>query len=177
MNYTPRAKRKRPGCHECSKRRIKCDGEEPQCRKCRNKGIMCSGQGLRYRFAYTTGQSVVQRAPEPGQQPATRRTRKRIPSATAAATFVMDARSLPQGHESGGRTGNDAAVSGGRHAPRKRRKTRAPRHLCLSQSAQIAASVGALGSESIAPSPYNGLSPIYARSHWLFEYCRSTVVH
>jgi hypothetical protein len=134
---------------------------------------MCSGQGLRYRFAYTTGQSV-QRAQEPGQQPATRRTRKRIPSATAAATFVIYARSLPQGHESGGRTGDDAAVSGGRHAPRKRRKTRAPRHLCLSQSAQIAVSVGALGSEPIAPSPYNGLSPIYARSHWLFEYCRST---
>ncbi|KAL3494366.1 hypothetical protein BJX62DRAFT_198584 [Aspergillus germanicus] len=110
------------GCHECCKRRIKCDGEEPRCRKCRNKGITCSGQGLRYRFAYTTGQTVVERAREPEQQPATRRTRKRIPSpATAAATFVMDARSLHQGHGLGGRADDDAAaaaVSGGRRAPR-----------------------------------------------------------
>ncbi|KAH9203564.1 fungal-specific transcription factor domain-containing protein, partial [Leptodontidium sp. 2 PMI_412] len=38
------------GCHECSKRRIKCDKTEPRCFKCQKKGIACSGQGVRYRF-------------------------------------------------------------------------------------------------------------------------------
>lgn len=36
------------GCHECCKRRLKCDKTEPECLKCLKRGIGCSGQGFRY---------------------------------------------------------------------------------------------------------------------------------
>lgn len=42
------------GCHECCKRRLKCDKTEPECLKCLKKGIGCSGQGFRYISAQTT---------------------------------------------------------------------------------------------------------------------------
>ncbi|KAH6972422.1 hypothetical protein BKA56DRAFT_493345 [Ilyonectria sp. MPI-CAGE-AT-0026] len=42
------------GCHECCKRRLKCDKTEPECLKCLKKGIGCSGQGFRYVSTQTT---------------------------------------------------------------------------------------------------------------------------
>lgn len=38
------------GCHNCSKRRIKCDQTKPECEKCLRKGLACPGYGKRYRF-------------------------------------------------------------------------------------------------------------------------------
>jgi hypothetical protein len=39
------------GCHNCSKRRIKCDQTKPECEKCLRKGLVCPRYGKRYRFA------------------------------------------------------------------------------------------------------------------------------
>ncbi|KAH0843379.1 hypothetical protein AYO21_09937 [Fonsecaea monophora] len=38
------------GCHNCSRRRIKCDQSRPKCNKCLRKGLDCPGYGIRYRF-------------------------------------------------------------------------------------------------------------------------------
>jgi Fungal Zn(2)-Cys(6) binuclear cluster domain len=38
------------GCHNCSKRRIKCDQTKPECEKCLRKGLVCPRYGKRYRF-------------------------------------------------------------------------------------------------------------------------------
>ncbi|KAH8810879.1 hypothetical protein F5884DRAFT_261958 [Xylogone sp. PMI_703] len=45
--YVPKIK----GCHECSQRRIHCDGRRPSCDKCASRMIPCSGFGIRYRFS------------------------------------------------------------------------------------------------------------------------------
>lgn len=41
---------RRPGCYQCSRRRIDCDRQQPSCAKCTTKGLTCSGLGIRYRF-------------------------------------------------------------------------------------------------------------------------------
>ena len=39
-----------PGCPQCSRRRIDCDGAKPSCKKCASRGLTCSGFGTNYRF-------------------------------------------------------------------------------------------------------------------------------
>ncbi|EAW12651.1 C6 zinc finger domain protein [Aspergillus clavatus NRRL 1] len=45
-------RRASPGCFQCTKRRIICDGGDPVCAKCQKKGIECSGQS---RIRFTNG--------------------------------------------------------------------------------------------------------------------------
>ncbi|KIW10020.1 hypothetical protein PV08_11796 [Exophiala spinifera] len=63
------------GCHNCSRRRVKCDETRPHCNKCRAQGLECAGYGIEVRFV----SGVTYRGKNKGQALPGRKGPKRTP--------------------------------------------------------------------------------------------------
>lgn len=69
-----------PGCHNCSRRRVKCDGTRPHCNKCRDRGLDCAGYGIEVRFI----SGVATRGKHKGQTVPSAKGARRTPHRSAS---------------------------------------------------------------------------------------------
>jgi hypothetical protein len=62
-----------PQCHNCRRRRIRCDSTLPSCRKCTRKGLDCPGYGRHKPLVWLEGGGYQNQHLTEGNKPASQR--------------------------------------------------------------------------------------------------------